>query len=128
MKKITISGKEHKINCTAWTFVKYKELFGVEILSDIDILNNYLINQAYITEKVEQKKNLTAQAKENAINGYMRKFVSDFISALTRITWSFIWTENEEIEDYENWLKHLNIKLSDKWISEVTEYAVTCFQ
>ena len=58
----------------------------------------------------------------------MQGDIDDFIITITKIAWILIYTANEEIDEYEKWLKSIKkIDVQEDWISEVTEFAVDCF-
>lgn len=127
MKTITICGKEHKLECNALTYVKYKNFFKRGIIEDVQILQDYLIKQTIITKQVEEK-NITEVEKLSIVSNYMNKYIDDFIIAITRIAWILIYTADKDIEEYEKWLEGISsFKIDDDWIVEVAEFAVTCF-
>lgn len=106
MKKITINEKEYTIDCNAYTRFLYKKTFGTGIFKDIDKLTKY------------------TQGKEGLLLDNLDEVLDDIL----QITYILIKTANPTFESYENWLKSLTkIKVSDPWISEVTELAVTSF-
>ena len=58
----------------------------------------------------------------------MMEHLDDFIDVIERIAYILIYSANDKIESFENWLKAIEkIDLSDKWIQEVTEVAVSSF-
>ena len=127
MKTIIICGKEHKLECNALTYVKYKNFFKRGIIEDVQILQDYLIKQTIITKQVEEK-NITEAEKLLMVSNYMNQYVDDFIIAITRIAWILIYTADKDIEEYEKWLEGiLSFKIDDDWIVEVAEFAVSCF-
>lgn len=127
MKTIIICGKEHKLECNALTYVKYKNFFKRGIIEDVQILQDYLIKQTIITKQVEEK-NITEVEKLSIVSNYMNKYIDDFIIAITRIAWILIYTADKDIEEYEKWLEGISsFKIDDDWIVEVAEFAVSCF-
>ena len=127
MKTIIICGKEHKLECNALTYVKYKNFFKRGIIEDVQILQDYLIKQTIITKQVEEK-NITEVEKLSIVSNYMNKYIDDFIIAITRIAWILMYTADKDIEEYEKWLEGIsNFKIDDDWIVEVAEFAVSCF-
>lgn len=127
MKTIIICGKEHKLECNALTYVKYKNFFKRGIIEDVQILQDYLIKQTVITKQVEEK-NITEAEKLLMVSNYMNQYVDDFIIAITRIAWILMYTADKDIEEYEKWLEGISsFKIDDDWIVEVAEFAVTCF-
>lgn len=127
MKTIIICGKEHKLECNALTYVKYKNFFKRGIIEDVQILQDYLIKQTIITKQVEEK-NITEVEKLSIVSNYMNKYIDDFIIAITRIAWILMYTADKDIEEYEKWLEGISsFKIDDDWIVEVAEFAVSCF-
>lgn len=128
MKTITICDKEWKIDGSAYIYIKYPELFkGRGIIKDINILKRFLIKQT-ITAQNLQQQNLTEKEIQNELSNFMMEDLDEFISAITRVTYALIYTADESVEDYETWLKNIKkLSIDDKWIVEVTEFAVDCF-
>lgn len=127
MKTITICGKEFEVDCNAFTFVKYKNIFKTGILKDMQVIQNYLIKQVVVANQFEEK-DITEMEKISQMSEYMVSDTDEFIVKITQIAWILIYTANNKIESYENWLKSIdNIKIDDNWIVEVAEIAVDCF-
>lgn len=127
MKTITICGKEYEIECNALTYVKYKNFFKTGILKDMQIVQNYLVKQLVASEKLKNEK-ISDEEKINKISSYMIDDTDEFITKITQIAWILIYTANNKIETYEEWLKNITeFKINDEWIAEVTEFAVNCF-
>lgn len=58
----------------------------------------------------------------------MLNYVDDFIGAITRLAYIFIYTADSTIKDYENFLKEIpKLSIDDEWVIEVTEFAVDKF-
>ena len=127
MKTITICGKEFEIDCNALTYVKYKSIFKTGILKDMQFIQNYLIKQVVVANQLEDKKMSEAE-KLNQVSEYMIDDTDEFVTKITQIAWILIYTANNKVADYEDWLKSItNFKIDDDWIAEVTEFAVNCF-
>lgn len=127
MKTIEICGKKHEIDCNAFTFVEYKRIFKTGILKDMQFIQNYLIKQSVVAEQLKEKET-DAFNKTSQLSEYMIVDTDEFISKITQIAWILIYTKNERIESYEQWLKSIEkFKIDDEWIVEVTEFAVDCF-
>lgn len=127
MKQIEICGKKYNIECNALTYVKYKSYFKNGIIKDMNFIQNYLIKQSVIASQYEEKQISDAE-KLNQISKYMIDDTDEFVTKVTQIAWILIYTANNKIEGYEDWLKSItNFKIDDDWIVEVTEYAVDCF-
>lgn len=128
MKQIEICGKKCEIECNALTYVKYKSIFKTGIVKDMFFIQNYLIKQSVISSQYEENKNLSDSEKLSQISNYMIDDTDEFVTKITQIAWILIYTANNKIESYEDWLKSItNFKIDDDWIVEVTEFAVDCF-
>lgn len=127
MKTITICGKEVEIDCNALTYVKYKSIFKTGILKDMQFIQNYLIKQVVVSNQLEGKKMSEAE-KLNQVSEYMIDDTDEFVTKITQLAWILIYTADNKVADYENWLKSItDFKIDDDWIAEVTEFAVSCF-
>ena len=51
MKEITINDKKYKIDCNAFTYVKYPSFFENGIIDDMNIVRNYLVKQTLLVNK-----------------------------------------------------------------------------
>ena len=127
MKTITICGKEYKIDCNALTYVKYKSIFKTGILKDMQFIQNYLIKQAVVAKQLDER-NISEAEKLSQLSEYMIDDSDEFIVKITQIAWILIYTANNKVESYGDWLTSININNGDDWISEVTEFAVDCFR
>lgn len=125
MKTITICDKEYEIDCNAFTRFQYKTIFGRGIFADIKALNDFSIKQ----EKVRKElSGLSEEELEAELNLIMMENLDDFIDVIERIAYILIYTANNKIGSFEEWLKGITkIDLSASWISEVTELAVNSF-
>lgn len=125
MKTITICDKEYEIDCNAFTRFQYKTIFGRGIFADIKTLNDFSIKQ----EKARKElSNLSEEELEAELNLIMMENLDDFIDVIERIAYILIYTANNKIGSFEEWLKGITkIDLSASWISEVTELAVNSF-
>lgn len=127
MKSITICDKEYPITCNAFTRFEYKKIFNRGIFADIKVLSKFSDNQEKIKKELAEK-GLADEEIEKEINLYMMEHLDDFIDVIERIAYILIYSANDKIESFENWLKAIEkIDLSDKWIQEVTEVAVSSF-
>ena len=127
MKTITICDKEYEINCNAFTRFQYKTIFGKGIFADIKVLNEFSNKQEKIRKELKEKK-LSEEEIENEINLMMMEKLDDFIDVLERMAYILIYTANNKVGSFEDWLKGITkVDLSANWISEVTELAVNSF-
>ncbi len=129
MKTITICGKEHKIGCNALTYVKYREKFKRGIFDDIKILQNFLNKQVMLVNELKKENpDLDDTLVISSLSSLMLDDMDLFAEAATRIAYIMIYTANEKVEEYEEWLRNIpSLKTNDEWIAEVTEFAVSCF-
>lgn len=129
MKTITIEGKEYEVECNALTYVQYKKMFGRGIIEDFQIVKNYLVNQTIETNKIMLEDNTLSEVEvSNRLSEIMVHSIDEFIEVITKIAYIMIYSANNRIESYENWLKNIKkFKIDDDWIVEVTEIAVDCF-
>ena len=127
MKAITICGNAVEIDCNALTYVKYKSIFKTGILKDMQFIQNYLIKQTVVTNQLKNKKMSNAE-RLSKVSEYMIDDTDEFITKITQLAWILIYTANNKVENYESWLNSItDFKIDDDWITEVTEYAVSCF-
>lgn len=127
MKTITICDKEYEIACTAFTRFQYKTIFGKGIFADIKILNEFSNKQEKLIKELREK-NVPDEEIEKEINLMMMESLDDFIDVIERMAYILIYTANNKIGSFEEWLKGIEkIDLSASWIGEVTELAVSSF-
>lgn len=127
MKKITICNKEFNIDCNAYTRFQYKSVFGRGIFSDIKILSDYSDKQENLRKKLKDEGK-TDEEIEKQVNSEMMTNLDDFIDVIEKIAYILIYTADNKIGSFENWLKNIEkIDLSESWIAEVTEFAVSSF-
>ena len=129
MKQIVIDGNKYDIDCNALTFVLHKRLFNKGLMQDVRILQNYLITQTIKANEIKAKfQKLTDTEIDNQVANFMNEYIDDFIEAITRIAYTLMYTANEKIASYDDFLRSIkNFKIDDDWIVEVTELAVDCF-
>lgn len=127
MKTITICDKQYEVECNALTYIKYKSFFKTGILKDMQFIENYLIKQTIVSQKLAEKK-LTEEEKASQLSSYMIDDTDEFIVKVTQLAWILIYSANNKVEEYDKWLKSIEkFNVSDNWIAEVTELAVDCF-
>ena len=127
MKTITICDKEYEIECNAFTRFQYKTIFGRGIFTDIKILNEFSEKQEKLKKELKEK-NISEDEIESQINLAMMDNLDNFIDVIERMAYILIYTANNKIASFEDWLKGIEkIDLSANWIGEVTELAVNSF-
>lgn len=127
MKTITICDKEYEVSCNAFTRFQYKTIFGKGIFADIKILNEFSSKQEKLRKELKDKK-VSDEEIENQVNLMMMENLDEFIDVIERIAFILIYTANNKVGSFEEWLKGIDkIDLSANWISEVTEIAVNSF-
>ena len=129
MKTIVIDGNEYNIECNALTYIQYKKVFNKGIFADMDIIKDYLVRQTLKANEIKEKyPQMSEQEIDTQVGNYMNNYIDDFIEVITRIAYILIYSANEKVEEYENWLRKIkNLKIDDDWVAEVTELAVDCF-
>lgn len=129
MKTIVIDGNEYNIECNALTYIQYKKVFNKGIFADMDIIKDYLVRQTLKANELKEKyPQISEQEIDTQVGNYMNNYIDDFIEVITRIAYILIYSANEKVEEYENWLRKIkNFKIDDDWVAEVTELAVDCF-
>lgn len=129
MKKIEINGISYDIDCNALTYIDYRKKFNKGIFQDIDILQKFTTTQVLLANKYKKENpTLTDAQIEILLSKDMLQNLDEYIEASTRLAYSLIYTADDKIGSYEDWLKEIKqIKTNDKWIVEVTEFAVDNF-
>ena len=129
MKQIVIEGNKYDIDCNGLTYILHKKLFNRGIMQDIHILQNYIITQTVKANEIKTKFPQLSDAEiNNQVANFMNDYIDNFIEAITRIAYTLMYTANEKIAKYEDFLRSIkNFKIDDDWIVEVTEFAVDCF-
>lgn len=129
MKQIDIDGTKYDIDCNALTYIDYNKKFKRGIFQDIDILQKFATTQVLLANKYkESNPNLSDAQLEIILAKHMMQNIDEYIEASTRLAYILIYTANNNIPEYEEWLKSIKkLKTNDKWIVEVTEFAVDHF-
>lgn len=129
MKKIDICGEEYEIDCNALTYVQYRKIFNRGIFQDIDIIENFISLQVLIADKIKKENPEISNSEiTKQLSRTMLTNIDEYIEAVTRIAYICIYTANKKVGSYEEWLTKIKrINTTDKWIVEVTEFAVDCF-
>lgn len=129
MKKIDICGKEYEIDCNALTYIQYRKIFNRGIFQDIEIIENFVSLQVLIADKIKKENPEISDSEiTKQLSRTMLTNIDEYIEAVTRITYICIYTANKKVGNYEEWLTKIKrINTTDKWIVEVTEFAVSCF-
>lgn len=129
MKQIKIDGNTYDADCNALTYVLHKRIFNRGIMQDIRIIQNYLITQTIEANKLKnQFPELSESELDDRISKFMNNYIDEFIEAITRIAYTLIYTANDKIANYDDFLRNIKkFKIDDDWIVEVTELAVNCF-
>lgn len=129
MKQIEIDGKTYDIDCNALTYINYRKKFNRGIFEDIDIIQRFVTMQVLQANQLkEENPEIDKEKMVEQLSNLMLKVLDEYIEAVTRIAYICCFTTNEKIGDYEDWLKGIKrINTNDKWIVEVTEFAVACF-
>lgn len=127
MKQIEIASKIYDIDCNAFTRFQYKSIFKRGIFEDIKVLSDYSDKQEELRKKLKAE-NKTDEEIEKEIGSEMMDDLDNFLDVIERIAYILIFTANNKVGSFEDWLKSIKkIDLSEKWVSEVTEFAVSSF-
>lgn len=127
MKTITICDKEYEIACNAYTRFQYKKIFGRGMFADLKAVSEFSIEQERILKELKEK-GLSEEEAESRASTYMMEHLDDFIDVIEKIAYILIYSANNKIEKFEDWLAGIEkVDLSADWISEVTELAVSSF-
>lgn len=129
MKTITICDKQYNIECNAFTYIQYRRVFNRGIFEDIQVLKDYLVTQTVTSIQLkEENPKLSEIELASKLSDIMVSKLDGFIEAVTRIAYILIYSANQNIDEYEAFLKGIKtFKIDDEWIVEVTEIAVNCF-
>ena len=129
MRQIVIEGNKYDIDCNGLTYILHKRIFNRGIMQDIHVLQNYLVTQTIQASEIKTKfPKLSEDEIDNQVSKFMNDYIDDFIEAITRIAYTLMYTANDKIVSYEEFLRNMkNFKIDDDWIVEVTEFAVDCF-
>ena len=93
MKFITINNVKYKINCNALTYLYHKKIFDCNIFKDINIIREFLV--------LKLENNKTEEEK----NEILIKKLDSYINSINKLTYSAIYTQKKDIEEYEEWIK-----------------------
>lgn len=127
-KTINICGKDYEVSCNAYTRFLYKKMFGVGIMKDMKKLNDFSVKQNEIRKELEKDKKLSPEEIEQQVGMQILEDVDDLIDVILKIAYILIYTENNKVESFEDWLKGIeSIDLGSPWVQEVTELAVDSF-
>lgn len=129
MKQIEIDGRKYNIDCNALTYIDFRKKFNRGIFEDIKILQNFTVKQVVLANTLKSKNpNITEAELISNLSKTMLDDIDEYVEASTRIAYILIYTADNTISEYEEWLKGIKqLKTNDKWIVEVTEFAVDCF-
>lgn len=131
MKKIKINDKEYEINCTAYTRFEFNQIFHSGIFAEVGKIQKFARLQNELYSQIDQKaikEKLTDEEVETLKSEAVMSIIDDFLDAVEKLTYIFIYSANKNIGSFEDWLSSIDkIDISEDWISEVTEFAVASF-
>ncbi len=129
MKEINISGKSYNIECSAFTYVKFKSFFKESIFESLKNVQTFIFVQKTNKEKITNKNPNISEENLNSLLGEMMiAETENFIISITKIAWILIYTADNSVIEYEKWLKTItNFKVSDEWIVEVAKFVADTF-
>lgn len=127
MKEIVICDKHYNIDCSAYTYLQYKQVFKRGIFSDIQILKDFFTKQTASIIKLKSE-NIDEVNIDKKLSDNLLSEIDDFIEAITRLTYIFIYTNDTNFMSYEDFMKDIpRLSVEDDWVIEVTEFAVEKF-
>ena len=110
MRTITINNITYKIDCNALTYLYFDKIFMKSIFDDIYIVKKFLSLQL---EKRDEKELIT--------------ILDSYIEALNRLAYIAIYTNNKDVEKYEEWIKNFDILNHVDYIKAIVEVIIDCF-
>ncbi len=111
MKTIKINNIEYEIKCNALTYLYYRKIFEKNIFDDINIIREFLILQL-----------------ENKETERLLERINLYIEVINRLTYSVVYTRNQNIDNYNTWIKKNQILEQDNaCFVTVIEYIIDCF-
>lgn len=116
MKFITINNIKYKIKCNALTYFYYKKIFDEDIFDDINIIREILILRLD-SNKTEEEKNKILLEK-----------LDSYINAINKLTYIAIYTQKNDIERYNEWIKKNQVFEQDNdCITAIIKDIIDCF-
>lgn len=104
-KEINIMGKVYEVQTSAYTPFLYKKTFKSGFLSDIQKLTEL-------------------QVKDDKVVGN----IDDFFEVILQVAYILILGANKDFMSFDEWVStHESLNMSDTWVAEVTELAVSSF-
>lgn len=127
IKNIKIGEVEYTINSNAYTRFLYKKVFNKGIMEDVQIITNFAVCMQEEQDRLD-KLGLSEDEKNKQIGLFALEKIDSFVDVILQLTYIFIRCNDENFMSYEDWLKTIDsVNPNDKWVSEVTELAVSSF-
>lgn len=127
-KTINIMGKDYEVCINAYTPFLYKKVFKTGFMEDIGKLSEINVKRETL-EKELTNKGLTKEEIEEQINLKTMGDLDSLIEVITQIAYILILGNDKNFKPFETWIaEQEKLSLTDNWIAEVTELAVTSFQ
>lgn len=127
-KTINIMGKDYEVCINAYTPFLYKKVFKTGFMEDIGKLSEINVKRETL-EKELTNKGLTKEEIEEQINLKTMGDLDSLIEVITQIAYILILGNDKNFKPFESWIaEQEKLSLTDNWIAEVTELAVTSFQ
>lgn len=116
MKFITINNIKYKINCNALTYLYHKKIFDRNIFKDINVVREFLVLKLE-NNKTEEEKNEILLEK-----------LDSYINSINKLTYSAIYTQQKDIEEYDEWIKKNKVFEQDNdCVTIVLKDVIDCF-
>lgn len=106
--KIRIKNKNYIGQCNALSYIFYKRIFKTNIFEDLEILRKSLAN---ISNDIASEQN-----------------VANFYEILVKLIYILIYTKNQDIEDFEEWIEKIEIQdLTEELTNKTIEIFLESF-
>lgn len=104
-KEINIMGKVYEVQTSAYTPFLYKKVFKSGFLSDIQKLTELKVENDKVVGNID-----------------------DFFEVILQVAYILILGANKNFKPFDEWVsEHESLNMSDTWVAEVTELAVSSF-
>lgn len=104
-RELNIMGKVYEVQTSAYTPFLYKKVFKSGFLSDIQKLSEIKIEDDKVVGNID-----------------------DFFEVILQVAYILILGANKNFMAFDEWVSsHESLNMSDTWVAEVTELAVTSF-
>ena len=104
-KSMEIMGKVYEVQTSAYTPFLYKKTFKRGFLADIQSLTNLKVEDDKVVGNID-----------------------DFFEVILQVAYILILGANKDFMSFDEWVSsHESLNMSETWVAEVTELAVSSF-